>query len=57
MKNGKKKRLKPAIECRLALYDEYDRPLVTTIREQAKRNERTMLQQIKFMLRESLEAR
>lgn len=54
--NGKRKRLKPAIECRVALYDEYDRPLIATIRDAAKRNERTMIQQIKFMLRTSMEA-
>jgi hypothetical protein len=54
-RNGKTKRLKPAIECRLTLFDEYDRPLVTAIREQAKRNERTIIQEIKFRLRTSLE--
>lgn len=53
--NGKRKRLKPAIECRVALYDEYDRPLIATIRQAAKQNERTMIQQIKYMLRTSME--
>ena len=55
-KNGKRKRLEPAIECRLKLYDEHDRTLVHAIRESAKQNERTMLQQIKYMLRQAAEA-
>ncbi len=52
--NGKAKRLKPAIECRLTLFDEYDRALIALIRESAKQNERTIIQQIKFMLRSDM---
>ena len=53
-KNGKpKKRLEPAIECRLKLYDEFDRAIVHFIRDGAEANERTIIQQIKFVLRQA----
>jgi len=52
-KNGKHKRLEPAIECRLKLYDQHDRALVHFIRDGAEANERTIIQQIKFVLRQA----
>jgi len=47
--NGKK--LEPKIEVHLRLYDEYDRSLCIFIQQEAHKNERSVQQQIRFMLR------
>ncbi len=52
-KNGKRKKPEPAIECRLKLYDEHDRATVHFIRDGAENDGRTIIQQIKFVLRQA----
>ena len=52
-KNGA--RLKPSIECHFRLYDEHDRTLVLHIQREARLNERSIQQQMRFMLRQASE--
>ncbi len=52
-RNGKRKRgaSKPVIECRLRLYAEYDLPVIKFIRDETDEHGRTVITQIKRMLK------
>lgn len=56
MKNGKRKgRSKPLIDVHVRLYAEYDLPTINFIRQETHEHERTLITQIKRMLRERVE--
>lgn len=49
--NGKQ--LVPKINVHLRIYDEYDRSLCTFIQQEAHKNERSVQQQLRYMLRQA----
>lgn len=52
----KKIRTKPELEVRLKFYSSTDRDVIARIKHEAAINERSLLQQIKFMVRRQIQS-
>ena len=53
--SSKQKKKQAHVEVRVRLYPQLDQPLITRIKNEARVNERTVQQQVRYMLRKAAE--